>query len=62
MTQIQEVKAEVPAALLQCPPQPQPPDDSAPAEAFADFMLDLAAAGDDCRAKLGQVKGLVTPK
>lgn len=52
------VRHQVPASLLQCQPQPDPPaspDDTG----LALWIVDLAAAGEDCRARLGSVKGLL---
>jgi hypothetical protein len=51
----------VPASLLTCQPQPDPPagpDDTA----LALWLVDLAAAGEDCRARLGSVKELLDAK
>lgn len=52
------VRQVVPPSLLTCQPQPAPPD--APDDAtLAGWILDLAAAGDDCRGRLDRVKGLL---
>lgn len=53
------VRQEVPAALLECQPQPVPPDPLRDDADLAYFIVDLAAAGADCRAKLERVKALV---
>lgn len=55
------VKAAVPPSLLTCAPPPPAPDLGGRRwdEALADYLLDLAAAGDDCRAKLNAVGKLV---
>jgi len=47
----------VPASLLICQPQPVPPnsDDTA----LALWIMDLAAAGEDCRGRLVRVRALV---
>ena len=53
-------KVAVPASLLQCQPQPAlelTMDD----HAVARWMLDTVDAGEDCRAKLRLVRGLVAP-
>ena len=53
-------KAAVPASLLQCQPQPAlelTMDD----HAVARWLLDTVDAGEDCRAKLRLVRGLVAP-
>jgi hypothetical protein len=51
-------RVAVPASLLQCQPQPALEltlDD----HAVARWMLDTVDAGEDCRAKLRLVRGLV---
>lgn len=53
------VRPEVPAALLECQPQPAPPSPLRDDADLAYFIVDLAAAGADCRAKLGRVRELV---
>ena len=55
------VRPPVPASLLTCAPAPTPPDLNVPRwdEVLANYLLDLGAAGEDCRAKLGTVRGLV---
>ena len=47
----------VPVSLLTCQPQPAPPegDDTA----LALWIVDLAAAGEDCRGRLGRIRTLV---
>jgi hypothetical protein len=48
----------VPPQLLACQPAPEPP--AAPDDtALALWIVDLAAAGDDCRARLRKVKELL---
>ncbi len=55
------VKPTVPPALLACAAQPAAPSLTGPRWdlALALFIVDLSAAGADCRAKLGAVAGLV---
>lgn len=53
------VRQEVPAALLVCQPAPPPPDEPFDDQQLALWLVDLAAAGEDCRTKLAAVKGLV---
>ena len=53
-------KVAVPASLLECQPQPAlelTMDD----HAVARWLLDTVDAGEDCRAKLRLVRGLVAP-
>lgn len=50
----------MPDSLLACQPQPLlelTMDD----QAVARWVLDTVEAGEDCRAKLGLVRGLVAP-
>lgn len=50
----------VPPTLLACLPAPAVPD--APDDpALARWVLDLAEAGEDCRARLARVREIVTP-
>jgi hypothetical protein len=55
------VRPEVPASLLTCAAAPVPPDLNVPRwdQVLAGYLLDLGAAGDDCRAKLSAVGKLV---
>jgi hypothetical protein len=53
-------KVAVPASLLQCQAQPGL-DDVMDDHAVARWMLDTVDAGEDCRAKLRLVRGLVQP-
>ena len=55
------VRPPVPASLLTCAPAPKPPALNIPRwdEALANYLLDLGAAGADCRAHLHAVAGLV---
>ena len=50
--------APVPEALLVCRDEPAPPVDVTD-RAVGAWIVDLAEAGDDCRAKLGAVRGIV---
>lgn len=61
---IEAPRLVVPADLLACTPQPEPPamkDNAADSAAVGYFLADLAAAGDDCRSKLAAVKTIVAP-
>jgi hypothetical protein len=51
-------KVAVPASLLECQHQPGI-DDVMDDHAVARWMLDTVDAGEDCRAKLRLVRGLV---
>lgn len=52
------VRQEVPVSLLACQAQPEPPDGQDD-QALALWILDLAAAGEDCRSRLTRVKELL---
>jgi hypothetical protein len=56
------VRPEVPPTLLTCAAAPVAPDLNGPRwdQVLAGYLLDLGAAGDDCRAKLLAVGRLVT--
>jgi len=53
-------KVAVPASLLECQAQPGL-DEVMDDRAVARWMLDTVDAGEDCRAKLRLVRGLVAP-
>jgi hypothetical protein len=54
-------KQTIPRAYLECEAQPKSPGSKASEERRAVYLGDLAAAGQDCRSKLGAVRGLVEP-
>jgi uncharacterized lipoprotein YmbA len=51
-------------SLLTCAQQPKSPVDQAGATQrdVALWIVDMAAAGDDCRSKLGSVRRIVSPE
>ena len=51
----------VPDALLTCQAQPASPKEGTQKDA-ALYVVDLAAAGQDCRSKLGSVRRILTPE
>lgn len=53
------VRLVVPPSLLECAPQPEPPSPVRDDADLAYWIVDLAGAGADCRAKLAAVRGLV---
>ena len=55
------VRPPVPRSLLTCAPAPVAPDLNVPRwdQVLARYLLDLGAAGQDCRAHLHAVAGLV---
>lgn len=53
----------VPDQLLHCEPQPVAPTAAGTTERQVGyFIVDLAAAGDDCRTKLGSVREILRPE
>jgi hypothetical protein len=60
LTGCAQPKVAVPASLLQCQAQPGL-DDVMDDHAVARWILDTVDAGEDCRAKLRLVRGLVAP-
>ena len=52
---VEAPRLTVPASLLACAGQPEPPATEADDTVLAHWILDLAAAGDDCRGKLSAV-------
>jgi hypothetical protein len=62
VTQIKEVRQEIPLGLLSCEAEPPAPAglEAEDVERGANFVWDLAVAGDDCRAKVRAIRGLVT--
>lgn len=57
--QVRAERLEVPDSLLACLPEPQPPGDPVTDADLARWVLALAEAGEDCRGRLGHVRGLV---
>jgi len=53
---------EIPAQLLTCAPAPEVPGEGATQRDLALFILDLDAAGQDCRAKLTGVRRLLAAR
>ena len=56
---VELVRPEIPAPLLACQPAPPPPPPGTDDHALALWIVDLATAGEDCRARLRQLKGLL---
>lgn len=51
----------VPGQLLTCSPQPKAPAAGTQRDVGL-YVIDLAAAGDDCRSKLGSVRRILHPE
>ncbi len=58
ITSLERVPVSVPAPLLTCEPAPAPPSTGTQRQ-VASYVVDLWSAGQDCRDKLGQVRGIV---
>jgi len=58
---VEAPRLTVPVSLLSCAEQPDPPAAGADDTALARWILDLAAAGDDCRGKLAAVARVAAP-
>lgn len=54
-------RSTIPGQLLTCAAQPTAPDAGTQRD-VALYVVDLAAAGDDCRTKLGAVRNIVHPE
>lgn len=54
-------KPTVPGQLLHCADQPPAPVEGTQRDVGL-YVIDLAAAGDDCRTKLGSVRIILEPK
>jgi hypothetical protein len=55
-------RLQLPDTLLTCLPQPTPGNIADDAD-LADYILDLADAGDDCRSKVSRIKEIMgTPQ
>ena len=52
----------LPEPLLRCAPPPAVPNEAATQRDVALFILDLATAGEDCRAKLDELRGIVAAR
>lgn len=61
VAEVVERKIEVPASLLTCSPEPVAGTAWINQRDVARYLVDLAAAGDDCRRKLAAVRRLVQP-
>jgi hypothetical protein len=54
-------RPDVPPDLLACQDQPEPPDQFREDADLAYWIIDLAAAGDDCRSRLLHVREVLVP-
>jgi hypothetical protein len=59
ITRIQVERPAIPASILQCAAEPPVPAGEVTQADVAEFLVDLAAAGDDCRRRLAAVRRLV---
>lgn len=60
VVEIVERRVEVPPSLLSCMPEPKAKEVWRTQRDVALYLVKLAEAGEDCRAKLDAVKGLVS--
>jgi len=58
---VEAPRLTVPASLLACAAQPEPPPPGTDDTVLAHWILDLASAGDDCRGKLAAVAKVLNP-
>lgn len=56
------VRQVVPALLLACQAAPPPPPPTADDQSLALWVVDMAAAGEDCRNRLRHVKEILDGK
>lgn len=56
---VQVERLTVPTSLLTCAVAPPPPGDPVTDADLARWILDLSAAGDDCRGRLARVRDMV---
>lgn len=61
VTEVKVERVQLPAALLTCDDAPSVPQPPVTQRVLAGYVVDLAAAGDDCRKKLNQIKALSGP-
>lgn len=59
MTKIERVPVVPPAELLACAAEPLRPADEADQDRLADWLVDLAMAGRECRERLDRVRRFV---
>ncbi|MFH6786646.1 hypothetical protein [Methylobacterium sp. MA0201] len=57
---VEVLGVRVPQRLRHCRPEPEPLPDDATVSDIAPHHVDVAAAGQDCRTKLGAVDRLLT--
>ena len=56
LTEIRVERVEIPAPLLRCAEEPPVPSSGGTWAEFFGYVIDLRAAGEDCRAKLGAIR------
>ena len=57
LTEIRVERVEIPAPLLRCAEEPPVPAAGGTWAEFLGWVIDLRAAGEDCRAKLAAIRG-----
>ena len=56
LTEIRVERVEIPAPLLRCADEPPVPQSGGTWAEFFGYVVDLRAAGEDCRAKLAAIR------
>ena len=56
LTEIRVERVEIPAPLLRCAEEPAIPSSGGTWAEFLGWIIDLRAAGEDCRAKLAAIR------
>ncbi len=59
MTRIELARPQIQPTLLRCQDHPQPPDWPVTDVEYDAYVIDLAAAGDDCRCRLSLVREVI---
>lgn len=61
LTELRLVPQEIPAVLLSCAEEPEVPKPGATWAEFFDWIIDVRAAGNDCRARVEEIRELQKP-
>ena len=61
LTEIRVERVEIPAPLLRCAEEPPIPSSGGAWAEFLGWIVDLRAAGEDCRARLAAIRSRQIP-
>ena len=61
LTELRLVPQEIPAVLLSCAEEPEAPKPGATWQEFFGWIVDVRAAGNDCRARVEAIRELQKP-